>query len=111
MVQGMKINHGHRHSQAATVPTRKFEGYVLGVGPDTFWARVHDVYCPENAAEDWEMLIAKVSQSEREFLREGAYFSFDGHSGRIQFRRDVWTAEELAEAEREAAVLHEVFNG
>lgn len=96
----------------------KWEGVVLSIEEGCFLARLHDLFC-DGPDYECEILLDKVSASDRPLVVEGAVFYYDiGYykisphqlveRAQIRFRRfPVWTEEEITCAKKEAKELRE----
>lgn len=101
-------------------PLQKWEGYVLSVAEDTFWARLIDLNT-HGVEEEAEFLLEDVPAADRELIDVGAVFYWaigyedkvDGQRMRcstIRFRRlPVWSRDELETAKRKAEELESLF--
>jgi hypothetical protein len=90
-----------------------WEGIVLEVMPDSFWARLLDL-TNTGADEEAELPMNEISDDDKPLVRPGAIFYWDigyhtSYSGQrmrsslIRFRRlPAWTQREIDAAEREA---------
>jgi hypothetical protein len=95
---------------------QEFEGTVLSLTHDSFFARLVDKTNP-GPEEEAEFPMNRVVEVDRELVQPGAIFEWrigcheapDGKSSRasmIRFRRmPVWTAAEIERAERRAESL------
>ena len=62
-----------RPEEARFIALQRWEGTVLKVDGDTFWARLVDLRT-QTADEEAELFVEDVSDSDRSLLREGAVF-------------------------------------
>jgi hypothetical protein len=102
------------------VSLQKWEGVVLGVGHDSFLARLVDLTLgsPE---EEGEFCLDDISEEDRPLLKLGAIFYWnigyhDSRTGQrrkvseIRFRRlPAWTMKEIEAAKREATRLRDLI--
>jgi hypothetical protein len=58
---------------------------------------------------DLQMAMRIIPESERAYVREGAWFRLDADA--IEFSRQQWTESELAEHRREASALAKQLGG
>jgi hypothetical protein len=94
------------------VIVQHWEGLVEEVCPETFWARLIPIIGegPEVAAE---IKIEEINEDELEFIKPGAIFdwvisrdSLTGEGeGKIEFRKEFWTQEQLEESKIAAKKL------
>ena len=104
------------------VPLQKWEGVVLRMGEDSFFARLVDL-TSQNVDEEAEFPLEEVSASDFDLLEEGAVFYWDigyldqtdgqrRRTSSLRFRRlPSWTQTELREVDLRAARLRELFAG
>lgn len=99
---------------------QKWEGYVINVGRESFWARLIPIV-GEGNDQDAEILIDEIDEEDRSLLEPGSLFYWsigylDRPSGRlraslIRFRRlPLWSQDDLGKAEIEARRLIDLFN-
>jgi hypothetical protein len=93
---------------------QKWEGYVLSVGEDSFWARLVDLRHQESDSEA-EILLEEVSLPDRDLVTPGAVFYWsigyhDEPSGQrtrssvVRFRRlPAWGERDLRAVQEEAS--------
>lgn len=103
------------------VPLQKWEGTVLQVLEDSFFARLVDL-TNDDVDEEAEFPMEEVSDADRSLIAPGAVFYWnigyiDNISGQrtrasvIRFRRlPVWRSEELERAKREAQHLGDLLD-
>ena len=85
-----------------------FEGFVLSVDDEKFWCRVEDL---DGDEYEMELITDKItfgSEEDKDWIAEGApfvwtLFSDDSHS--FVFWKEVWTEEQIADAEKRAEEL------
>ncbi len=102
--------------QSRFVPLQKWEGTVLQVSEESFFARLIDL-TSDGADEEAEFPLEEVSDADRPLIGTGAIFywnigyidSLSGERTRasiIRFRRlPVWRAEELTKAKQKAQCI------
>lgn len=102
---------------------QSYEGVVLSVGNDSFWARLVDRSTSGTEDEEAEFPIEEVSEPDRRLVRPGAIFYWyigynDSMSGQrtrqsvLRFRRlPAYTAEELTKARAAAKTLLDELGG
>ena len=88
-----------------------FQGYVTGVGEDTFWGRYEDIAGQE---EEAEFITEKVlfTDEDKEWLQEGAYFDmifYNNETFEFKFIKEYWTQEDIDRAKKEAEELVKFF--
>jgi hypothetical protein len=99
---------------------QKWEGHVIEVGPDTFWARLVRIL-GEGPDQEAEIFIEEIDRDDRSLIEPGAVFYwsigyFDRPSGRqrtsvLRFRRlPSWTTQDLMRANAEAERLEGLFD-
>ncbi len=102
------------------VSLQKWEGIVVEVGKEVFYARLYDL-TSENPEEEAEFSIDEVSEEDRELLKAGAVFYwsigyFTTRTGQrlrtsiIKFRRlPAWTEREIKAAKERAIELRRII--
>lgn len=57
-----------------SIPLQQWEGIVISVGTEYFWARLRDLTNQSNPEEEAEILISEISEEDRKILKPGALF-------------------------------------
>jgi hypothetical protein len=104
-------------SRQVFLTSKKWEGYVVSKGRDSFFARLRDLSSPENVEEEAELPISDVSPDDMPLLGEGAPFIFSvgyritnygsrERCSRIRFRRlPKWSADEILDGYEKAKAI------
>lgn len=107
--------------EARFIALQRWEGTVLKIEGDTFWARLVDLRT-QTADEEAELFVEDVSDSDRGLLREGAVFYWsigyrDHVTGQrertstLRFRRlPQWSNRELERIEERADAAAEILS-
>jgi len=116
----IRLNHT-LPKQDRFISLQKWEGAVLEVKEDSFFARLVDL-TDSNIDEEAEFSIEELSPEDRPLIKPGAIFYWnigylDKRSGQrihaslIRFRRlPAWTSKEIQQVQEEAARLQELFD-
>lgn len=98
--------------EAAEKPVIRFKGHIVEIRDDSFTIRVQDVNNPDAPEMETDIRIDEIKLDERQYIGLGARFTWkiDGVKGgagiNIEFSKDTWTANEIAEVRTESAALY-----
>lgn len=110
-----------KSAKMAHMIVQNWEGTVLEIGAETFWARLATL-AGEEGDQVAEIFLDEIDADDRALLAPGAVFYWsigylDKPSGRERFsqirlrRLPMWSAAELTAAEKKADELGELLNG
>ena len=108
-------------AKVSSVVLQKWEGFVLEIGAETFWARL-TALVGEEGDQIAEIFLDEIDAEDQALLAPGSVFYWsigylDKPSGRERFsqirlrRLPLWLATELSAAEKKAVELGELING